>query len=86
MGVWVCQCCGSPSFGWVFWRIRGPTGTHIADRSSLAAARRLLRQYGEGWAKGAKIYRVTWSKKTARCYWPPDGAVKRGTTQAKEKP
>lgn len=69
MGSWICKGCGRPEFGWTFWRIRNENGGHVCDTSSLATARQYLRTYP--WAKGAKIYRVTWSRKTARCYGPP---------------
>lgn len=42
--------------GHTFWRLRGPQGQHLADRSSLHDAQR-LRKYE--WARDAKIMRVT---------------------------
>lgn len=69
MGQWCCKGCGQPEWGWVYWRIRNASGGVVCDRPSLADCQRLLRTYP--WAKGCKIYRVTRSKKAARCYWPP---------------
>jgi hypothetical protein len=69
MGSWICKGCGRPEFGWSFWRVRNAGGGHVCDTSSLAQARRYLRTYP--WAKGAKIYRVTWSRKRAACYAKP---------------
>jgi hypothetical protein len=53
----VCLKCGAREFGSVFWRIRGPYGTLIAERPSLAACQEIFRKYSATW--GARIYRVT---------------------------
>ncbi len=66
------------------WRVRNASGGHVCDVSSLAQARRYLRTYP--WAKGCKIYRVTWSRREAGCYWPPSGAVKSATPTPPKAP